>query len=65
MQTTEEVDYFIPGDYKGCCKTHNLKQVLSFETKRRLDTLGSLHECPVRNSVVHISNNHLEVQKIT
>jgi hypothetical protein len=32
MKTREEVDFFIPGDYTGCCKKHHLKDILSIKS---------------------------------
>jgi len=35
MKTRDQVDWLIPGDYQGCCKTHNIKDILSYQTDKQ------------------------------
>lgn len=34
MKTRDQVDWFIPGDYTGCCKTHKIKEIISGSTDK-------------------------------
>jgi len=63
METREEIDFFIPGDYTGVCKDHHLKDILSIKAGPR-DIIKKLEkESQNNNSTSYHNLKSIELKK--